>query len=449
MAANLCVATPVQVAVARDKPTEKETSSDDRFSNMLSQRQTREDSPPAQRASTPKSKTSDPAKTKEAKPHDTLHLLQNSAAIQATVTPPVPTDQSPQATAESVDDVLSKSAAKAGAQPSLVGLAAQTNDAAVTTDTTTTTDAALKALTQPMIPALAGTTPAAGAVALTKTMAPVAATALANKPGAVATRAFVPSDVTADASDVIAQTADTVAEARTSTTPTPPNDVAPIAIEAGKPATSPVAQQPAIVTTQPDFSNAAPAIVATAIAATVTHRTFVHDDTPDDSLDSIDATIPAGATATLSLPEQRDIATVDGKIPVPAPSSPQFGDVLGAKLTWMAERHIGHAEIRLSPDDLGTLDVRVRLNGEHVRAEFASANSDVRQAINDHLPRLREMLSQHGFNLAESHVGHGSNQQTAQTAPDDATTSHAEDERALPAPRVSAYTHDGILDAFA
>ena len=65
-------------------------------------------------------------------------------------------------------------------------------------------------------------------------------------------------------------------------------------------------------------------------------------ETKDDSLDPIDATAPTAATPSFALPEHRDIATVDGKVPVPAPSSPQFGDALGAKLSWMAERHIGH-----------------------------------------------------------------------------------------------------------
>jgi flagellar hook-length control protein FliK len=148
------------------------------------------------------------------------------------------------------------------------------------------------------------------------------------------------------------------------------------------------------------------------------------------------------------MPTQRELGAADGKVPVPSPSSPQFGDALGAKLTWMAERHIGHAEIRLSPDHLGAIDVRVHLNGDRIRAEFNSANADVRQAINDHLPRLRDMLSRHGFSLAESHVGNGSTQNHPQTAADDRIAA-ADDDLPVPAPTVSMYAHDGILDAFA
>jgi flagellar hook-length control protein FliK len=466
MTANLRVATPVQVAVARDKPAEKEPSGEEHFSNMLSQRQTRDDAPSTQHTSAPKPKTSEPAKSKDAKPGDTLHLLQTSTAIQPTVTPPVQTEPSVQPAAETVDDVLSKSATKAVPQAPIAGLVAQTTPATAnaTTDTTTsatTTDAALKAIVPSTPPATTVATPAADTAALVKTMTPVATTTVADKPSAAvpraaspSQRAFVPSTLTADAPAITTpQTTDKTAAATPAApspvSTTPSSDAQPITIEAAKQTTAPDAQQPAILATQLDFSNAAPTIIATAVAAAVAHPAMSHDDTPDDSLDSTGATTPTGATATFTLPEQRDVATVDGKAPVLAPSSPQFGDALGAKLTWMAERHIGHAEIRLSPEDLGTVDVRVRLNGEHVRAEFASANSDVRQAINDHLPRLRDMLSQHGFNLAESHVGNGSSQQTTQNKPDDTASSPVEEEVALPAAHVSAYTHDGILDAFA
>jgi flagellar hook-length control protein FliK len=301
---------------------------------------------------------------------------------------------------------------------------------------------------KPVVDAAAAKAPATPIVQVaadTKKAATQSATAAPR--GAPTTRNLEPATTEATTADA-PKAAEATQTAQPSIIPLPTNpapqaDVQQIAQQTNSP------QQPAAPATQLDFSNAAPITTATAIAAAATPRTTLRDVAKDDSLDPIDATSPTGATATFALPEHHDIATVDGKVPVPAPSSPQFGDALGAKLSWMAERHIGHAEIRLSPDDLGTIDVRVRLNGEHVRAEFNSANADVRQAINNHLPRLRDMLSQQGFNLAESHVGNGSNQQSGKNASSDPASASVEDEIALPAPRIPAYTHNGILNTFA
>ena len=270
---------------------------------------------------------------------------------------------------------------------------------------------------------------------------------------ATASHAFKPPAVAASAPTVspLPQTADTKSTETTAQPAPPPGMPLP---QAETPvATKPtdainLQHQPTIPSSQPDISNAAPIIIASAVAAS-THHADTHTDSSDDAIDSIDATTPTGAIPTFSLHEPHDIATADGKTPVTAPSSPEFGDALGAKLSWMAERHIGHAEIRLSPDNLGAVDVRVHLNGDRVRAEFNAANPDVRQAINDHIPRLRDMLSRHGFDLTESHVGNGSNQQNPSPSQPDYGSAMVDDDVTLPAPHIPAYTHNGILDAFA
>lgn len=82
-----------------------------------------------------------------------------------------------------------------------------------------------------------------------------------------------------------------------------------------------------------------------------------------------------------------------------------FEDGLGARIAWMAEQRVGHAEIRLNPDNVGPIDVRVQLDGTRVSAEFHSAHTEVRQAIEASVPRLREMLGQQGLQLGHADVG--------------------------------------------
>ncbi|KXU97771.1 flagellar hook-length control protein [Stenotrophomonas sp. DDT-1] len=92
--------------------------------------------------------------------------------------------------------------------------------------------------------------------------------------------------------------------------------------------------------------------------------------------------------------------------PKPVLGDDGFDQAIGARLGWLADQKIGHAHIRLSPDDLGPVDVRLQLNGDKVHASFSSPHVDVRQALESSLPRLRELLGEQGFQLAHADVGH-------------------------------------------
>lgn len=92
--------------------------------------------------------------------------------------------------------------------------------------------------------------------------------------------------------------------------------------------------------------------------------------------------------------------------PKPVLGDEGFDQAIGARLGWLADQKIGHAHIRLSPDDLGPVDVRLQLNGDKVHASFSSPHVDVRQALESSLPRLRELLGEQGFQLAHADVGH-------------------------------------------
>lgn len=91
----------------------------------------------------------------------------------------------------------------------------------------------------------------------------------------------------------------------------------------------------------------------------------------------------------------------------PADPANGYDDGFSGHVTWLAGQRIGQAEIRVVPDHLGAIDIRLQLDGSHVRAEFHSPQAEVRQALEASLPRLREMLGQHGLQLAHAGVGQG------------------------------------------
>ncbi|MBS7457221.1 flagellar hook-length control protein FliK [Coralloluteibacterium stylophorae] len=134
-------------------------------------------------------------------------------------------------------------------------------------------------------------------------------------------------------------------------------------------------------------------------------------DAAIDALDAGDAPADAGRGIGLAAPTA---AAARGTAPPPAvPGAPvdladaDFGGEVGSRVHWIAEQRLGHAEIRLNPADLGPIDVRLRLDGDRLHADFSSAQADVRQAIEQNLPRLREQLAASGFQLGHAGVGGG------------------------------------------
>lgn len=100
-------------------------------------------------------------------------------------------------------------------------------------------------------------------------------------------------------------------------------------------------------------------------------------------------------------------AAVNPVLTLPADPDAGFDDAFGARIGWLADQRIGRAEIRLNPEHLGAIDVRLQIDGTRVSAEFQSAHADVRQALENSVGRLRELLGQQGLQLAQSDVGHG------------------------------------------
>ncbi len=90
-------------------------------------------------------------------------------------------------------------------------------------------------------------------------------------------------------------------------------------------------------------------------------------------------------------------------VPVPM-GQPQWGQVVGERVLWLAAQNVSAAEIRLDPPELGPMQVRVSVNQEQVNISFVSPHPAVRDALDQQLQRLREMFSEQGLNLGNVDV---------------------------------------------
>lgn len=111
------------------------------------------------------------------------------------------------------------------------------------------------------------------------------------------------------------------------------------------------------------------------------------------------------ASTTQDVPEEvRATVSSDTRgLHTPVGSS-EWADELGTRMTWMAERGHQVASLRLSPEHLGPLEVHISIRDDQASVWFGAAHADTRAAIEQALPRLREMFGSQGLNLADTGV---------------------------------------------
>lgn len=133
-----------------------------------------------------------------------------------------------------------------------------------------------------------------------------------------------------------------------------------------------------------------------------------------------------------------------------------WSNELGNKLNWMATAQRQQADLVLNPPQLGRVEISLTVTGDQATAVFASASAEVRELLEDSLPRLREILSGAGINLGEAEVGaESSNRFGTQDQPGDngtgarGRTLPGNDMGMIAIPSASMTSGRGMVDIFA
>lgn len=95
-------------------------------------------------------------------------------------------------------------------------------------------------------------------------------------------------------------------------------------------------------------------------------------------------------------------------------SHAEWGDKVAGKLTWLTARNMSVAEIHLTPPDMGPMEVRVQVQQDQANITVHSANPAVRDQLELHSHRLRDMLSEQGFSLEQFDVSDSGRDQTGE-----------------------------------
>ncbi|MDJ0939392.1 MAG: flagellar hook-length control protein FliK [Woeseiaceae bacterium] len=78
--------------------------------------------------------------------------------------------------------------------------------------------------------------------------------------------------------------------------------------------------------------------------------------------------------------------------------------VMSERVLMLANKGAGSAELRLTPAELGPLRVQVSVDDGQATVSFQAQHALTREAIEQALPRLRDMLSENGLTLTNANV---------------------------------------------
>ena len=106
---------------------------------------------------------------------------------------------------------------------------------------------------------------------------------------------------------------------------------------------------------------------------------------------------------------------------------PKFGDSVADRVLLMANNRLGNAEIRLTPAELGPVRVQVNVDDGTATLQFHAAHAATRDALEQALPRLRDMLAEHGLSLGQASVGDDGSRQGVRENAGDSGSNGSED----------------------
>jgi flagellar hook-length control protein FliK len=221
-------------------------------------------------------------------------------------------------------------------------------------------------------------------------------------------------------------------------------------------------------TAMPGESGAKPQPTVDPTALAVTQQNTSDADAaplvPPIRLERLDT---AFATQNVTLPHVAMPAVTDNHAPsAPAVASgistpvgaEGWDQALGQRVVWMVAQRNPTAEIHVNPPNLGPLSVTVNVDNNTANATFVAAHAATRDAINEALPRLKEMLADSGIALGQVTVnaesfshGGGSGAQQAYVPREHGVSGAAAPSAAGPlvSPVKTSSAPIGLVDTFA
>jgi flagellar hook-length control protein FliK len=124
---------------------------------------------------------------------------------------------------------------------------------------------------------------------------------------------------------------------------------------------------------------------------------------------------------------------------------------IGQKVVLLVNRQESRAELTLTPPQLGKVEVSITVNGDQTSATFVSASPAAREALEQALPRLREILAEAGITLGQASVNAESTRRDTEESPTEGRGAgrNTDAMSSVDAPTQWVRRSNGLIDTFA
>lgn len=125
--------------------------------------------------------------------------------------------------------------------------------------------------------------------------------------------------------------------------------------------------------------------------------------------------LPAPPAHAASVAQAALLQATQTAAPTPAPTvhmalpgpvgTPLWREEFAASVNLFATQGVASAELRVQPAELGPIQVSIRIEGGEASIACSAQHAQTRQALEDALPRLREVLESNGISVGNASVG--------------------------------------------
>lgn len=244
-------------------------------------------------------------------------------------------------------------------------------------------------------------------------------------PGVAAVTATTSTPVSSEAGDMIAQT-DTGRKSQTSLTQllnSAQQSHAPGEDEKSD-ARSDAQSKSAVTTAASQSNNAAQSATSSGLTLDSSFQQALSNMVKQDDQAAIKASASDNAISATPIATASSLpAQVTASATTSTPSAPMLNSQLGSdewqqalsqQIVMFSRNGQQNAELRLHPEDLGAIQISLKLDNDQAQINLVSSHSHVRAALEAAIPQLRNALAESGINLGESQVSSDSSAQGQQ-----------------------------------
>jgi len=244
-------------------------------------------------------------------------------------------------------------------------------------------------------------------------------------PGVAAVTATTSTPVSSEAGEMIAQT-DTGRKSQSSLTQllnSAQQSHAPGEDEKSD-ARSDAQSKPAVTTAASQSNNTAQSATSSGLTLDSSFQQALSNMVKQDDQTAIKASASDNAVNATPIATASSLpAPVTASATTSTPSTPMLNSQLGSdewqqalsqQIVMFSRNGQQNAELRLHPEDLGAIQISLKLDNDQAQINLVSSHSHVRAALEAAIPQLRSALAESGINLGESQVSSDSSAQGQQ-----------------------------------